>query len=168
MEACPAHVHDTSETCPIGGGREYRIKWRGWGSRWNTWEPERHIIDQVILTEWEETKARRAASAARSSTPAPRTDERDQALLAEYRDKWLARYAQAAVARHASVSPGQLSAWLKGTIGQRAVAGVELKLRAGAGGLSFCGPSGVFLLFRRRAQAARLGGGGARTTRLRC
>jgi hypothetical protein len=40
----------------IGGGLEYRIKWRGWGSRWNTWEPERHIIDQVILTEWEETK----------------------------------------------------------------------------------------------------------------
>ena len=54
VEACPAHVHDTSETCPIGGGLEYRIKWRGWGSRWNTWEPERHIIDQVILTEWEE------------------------------------------------------------------------------------------------------------------
>jgi hypothetical protein len=47
-------------------------------------------------------------------------------LLAEYRDKWLARHAQAAVARHAGVSPGQLSAWLKGTIGHRAVAGVEL------------------------------------------
>ena len=83
VEACPAHVHDTSETCPIGGGREYHIKWRGWGSRWNTWEPERHIIDQVILTEWEETKARRTASAARSSASAPHPDERDQPLLAE-------------------------------------------------------------------------------------
>ena len=61
----------------IGGGLEYRIKWRGWGSRWNTWEPERHIIDQVILTEWEETKARRAASAARSSASATRLEAED-------------------------------------------------------------------------------------------
>ena len=26
--------------------REFLIKWRGWGPKWNNWEPEEHILDR--------------------------------------------------------------------------------------------------------------------------
>lgn len=29
--------------------REFLIKWRGWGAKWNNWEPEEHILDQRLL-----------------------------------------------------------------------------------------------------------------------
>ena len=30
-------------------GRQYLIKWEGWSSRWNDWEPEEYILDQRML-----------------------------------------------------------------------------------------------------------------------
>ena len=31
------------------GKREFLIKWKGWGHRWNGWEPEEHILDRRLL-----------------------------------------------------------------------------------------------------------------------
>ena len=31
------------------GGREFLIKWKGWGARWNNWEPEVNILDRRML-----------------------------------------------------------------------------------------------------------------------
>ena len=31
------------------GSREFLVKWEGWSSEWNTWEPEEHILDQEML-----------------------------------------------------------------------------------------------------------------------
>ena len=32
-----------------GGAREFLIKWKDWGSQWNSWEPEAHILDRRLL-----------------------------------------------------------------------------------------------------------------------
>ena len=29
--------------------REFLIKWKGWGPKWNNWEPEEHILDRRML-----------------------------------------------------------------------------------------------------------------------
>ena len=34
------------------GGREYLVKWEGWSSQWNSWEPEAHILDKEMLNEF--------------------------------------------------------------------------------------------------------------------
>ena len=30
-------------------GREFLIKWRGWSTKWNNWEPEAHILDRRMI-----------------------------------------------------------------------------------------------------------------------
>ena len=30
-------------------GREFLIKWRGWPTKWNNWEPEAHILDRRMI-----------------------------------------------------------------------------------------------------------------------
>ena len=43
------------------GTREYLIKWRGWGARFNSWEPQEHIVDEGLLAEFEARAAEKAA-----------------------------------------------------------------------------------------------------------
>jgi len=38
---------------PDGSGKEFFIKWVGWGPKFNTWEPEEHILNDSILEEWQ-------------------------------------------------------------------------------------------------------------------
>ena len=41
-----------------GGGVEYLVKWKGWGHRFNTWEPAAHITSPQLLREFVETRLR--------------------------------------------------------------------------------------------------------------
>jgi len=36
-------------TCGESKEAEYLIKWNGWGSQYNTWEPQSHILDENLL-----------------------------------------------------------------------------------------------------------------------
>jgi len=41
--------------CDCGGRTEYRIKWLGWGSESNTWEPLKHLYCEDLIEEFEKT-----------------------------------------------------------------------------------------------------------------
>ena len=76
---------------PDGSGKEFFIKWVGWGPKFNTWEPEDHILNDSILEEWqlkvnrkaererarqareERKSAKQAAKAAKNSPAGPPT-----------------------------------------------------------------------------------------------
>jgi len=45
-------------------GKEYRVKWSGYGSDEDTWEPEEHLKDNVKLAEWKRRPHRRDAESA--------------------------------------------------------------------------------------------------------
>jgi len=34
------------------GKIEYFIKWKGWAAKWNTWEPEKHILDRLLIEDF--------------------------------------------------------------------------------------------------------------------
>ena len=36
--------------------REFLIKWKGWSSKWNSWEPEVHILDKRLLRKFNKKK----------------------------------------------------------------------------------------------------------------
>ena len=38
--------------------REFLIKWKGWGHMWNSWEPEKHILDRQLLREFHKKRPR--------------------------------------------------------------------------------------------------------------
>ena len=44
--------------CECGGRTEYRIKWLGYGSESNTWEPVKHLYCEDLIEEFEKTYAR--------------------------------------------------------------------------------------------------------------
>ena len=54
------------------GKREFLIKWRGWGPKWNNWEPEEHILDRRILRKFNSKK--RLFTSAGPSAPFDRND----------------------------------------------------------------------------------------------
>ena len=85
-------------------GKEYLIKWVGWGPKYNTWEPSENIIDPDLVSEFE---ARKAAKAARQ----PKKEElvRNEALFSEFTDDWLVRYSQKTVANLAGAKPDLFS-----------------------------------------------------------
>ena len=33
--------------------REFLIKWKGWGPKWNNWEPEEHILDRRMISKFD-------------------------------------------------------------------------------------------------------------------
>lgn len=47
------------------GTREFLIKWKGWGPRWNNWEPEEHILDRRLMRKFN-TKRKRPVEVASS------------------------------------------------------------------------------------------------------
>ena len=38
------------------GKRKFLIKWKGWGPKWNNWEPEENILDRSLLTKFSKKK----------------------------------------------------------------------------------------------------------------
>lgn len=38
------------------GRVEYLVKWKGWGEKYNSWEPEEHILDQRVLDDFNKKK----------------------------------------------------------------------------------------------------------------
>ncbi|CAF4444411.1 unnamed protein product, partial [Rotaria sp. Silwood2] len=38
------------------GKTEYLIKWKGWATKWNTWEPEKHILDKLLIADFNNRK----------------------------------------------------------------------------------------------------------------
>ncbi|CAF0893066.1 unnamed protein product [Didymodactylos carnosus] len=41
------------------GETQYFLKWKGWGKKWNTWEPEKHIIDKGLIDDFSERRKQR-------------------------------------------------------------------------------------------------------------
>ena len=35
------------------GHREFLVKWKGWGPKWNNWEPEEHILDKRMISKFD-------------------------------------------------------------------------------------------------------------------
>lgn len=44
------------------GKAEYLVKWKGWSQKYNTWEPERNILDGRLIDSFEESEAKRGDS----------------------------------------------------------------------------------------------------------
>ena len=42
--------------------REFLIKWRGWGPKWNNWEPEEHILDRRMLRKFNKKRSAEPAT----------------------------------------------------------------------------------------------------------
>uniref|UniRef100_A0A1B0DAS2 Uncharacterized protein n=1 Tax=Phlebotomus papatasi TaxID=29031 RepID=A0A1B0DAS2_PHLPP len=56
------------------GKVEYRVKWKGWSQRHNTWEPEENILDTRLIDIYEQSSQKG------SSTPGKRGKKKERAL----------------------------------------------------------------------------------------
>ena len=139
------------------GAVEYLIKWKGWGAKWNSWEPSEHIIDEKLVASFEARKAEKLAKGslksakpvgaavkgspkgAKSSARAaqsptrismPQGDLRDSALLDEMTTDWLLKYTQGELARAAGLHPDTLSQWMNGRLhSEKSRSVLETRLR---------------------------------------
>jgi len=50
------------------GKTEYLVKWKGWGPKYSTWEPEENILDGRLIEAFDKKAAATAAAAAAAST----------------------------------------------------------------------------------------------------
>uniref|UniRef100_A0AAF5CZ24 Chromo domain-containing protein n=2 Tax=Strongyloides stercoralis TaxID=6248 RepID=A0AAF5CZ24_STRER len=48
--------------------KEYLVKWKEWGSKHNTWEPEDNILDERLIQEYEDNKKNKKKQKENSST----------------------------------------------------------------------------------------------------
>lgn len=81
------HIFVIDVRCPQGKV-EYRVKWKGWTPRYNTWEPEENILDTRLIQIFERSNAssplkRGPKKKERHSEPDPESDDDDAETVAD-------------------------------------------------------------------------------------
>lgn len=74
------------------GKVEYRVKWKGWTTRYNTWEPEENILDTRLIQIFERSNAssplkRGPKKKERLSEPDPESEDDDAETVADEDNK---------------------------------------------------------------------------------
>ena len=59
MEEQDAQIYDAEyiiKKRENNGKTEYLVKWKNWARKDSTWEPEEHILDQRLITNFENSR----------------------------------------------------------------------------------------------------------------